>query len=263
MQRINIFSLLLFVIISNTIIAQIDVEKNIPDRWEVYKILQIPAKKLQVLSTELKGEVLEMKNYFIKTVQDEIQVKKAVCGNAEEAGKIYEAMVALNGSENRCLRINNEVFELKSNNADLIEKAKLIVNTVTQRNNLKIKLSSIFVGDQDKALKFYTEILGFEKKADIPLGEFRWLTVVSPEGPADVELALEPNILEPVKIYQSKLLEMGIPINAFEVNDLQSEFERLKKLGVQFTVDPTKSVGSIMAIFNDTCGNLIQIYQVL
>ena len=119
------------------------------------------------------------------------------------------------------------------------------------------------VDDQDKALRFYTEVLGFVKKTDFPVGGgFRWITVVSPEGPDDVELTLEPNGNPASKTYQEALHKQGIPLTAFAVDDVQKEFERLKSLGVTFTVEPTKTGPATIAVFDDTCGNLIQIFQV-
>lgn len=126
---------------------------------------------------------------------------------------------------------------------------------------MRIKLNSIIVDDQAKALAFYTDILGFTKKFDIPMGEFRWLTVVSPEGPDDLELVLEPNANPAAKVYQSALLEQGIPLTAFETADIRADFERLTSRGVAFTVEPTEAGTVIIAIFADTCGNLIQLYQ--
>lgn len=129
---------------------------------------------------------------------------------------------------------------------------------------MKIKLSSVFVEDQDKALKFYTEVLGFVKKNDFPVGKAKWLTVVSPEGPDDIELVLEPNGNPAAKTYQKALFEQGIPITAFAVEDIHKEYERMEKLGVAFTMKPTKAgEGTVtIAMFDDTCGNLIQLYQV-
>jgi catechol 2,3-dioxygenase-like lactoylglutathione lyase family enzyme len=127
---------------------------------------------------------------------------------------------------------------------------------------MKIKLSSVMVDDQDKALKFYTEVLGFIKKNDIPLGKFKWLTVVSPEGPDDIELLLEPNENPASKTYQKALHEQGIPLTAFAVDDIQKEYERMKKLGVVFRSEPTKMGTVTIVVFDDTCGNLIQLYQV-
>jgi len=125
---------------------------------------------------------------------------------------------------------------------------------------MRIRLNSIFVDDQQKALDFYTSILGFEKREDIPVGEFRWLTFASPEG-GDAELSLEPNVNPAAKAYQEALFEQGIPITAFEVDDMDLEFQRLSALGVAFTTNPTDAGPVIMAVFADTCGNLIQIYQ--
>jgi catechol 2,3-dioxygenase-like lactoylglutathione lyase family enzyme len=126
---------------------------------------------------------------------------------------------------------------------------------------VKIKLSSVFVKDQDKALEFYTGILGFIKKTDLPAGKFKWLTVVSPEGPDDIELLLEPNAHSAARTYQKAIFEARIPATAFAVTDIQKEYERMKKLGVIFTMKPTKTAGPTVAVFDDTCGNLIQIYQ--
>jgi predicted enzyme related to lactoylglutathione lyase len=129
---------------------------------------------------------------------------------------------------------------------------------------IKIKLNSVSIDDYDKALKFYTEVMGFEKKRDIPLGEgARWITVVSPQEPNGTELLLEPNAEYPaMKVLKLALFEDGIPFTAFEVDDVQQEYERMKLLGVEFTMEPTDMGMSIAAVLNDTCGNLIQIYQV-
>lgn len=126
---------------------------------------------------------------------------------------------------------------------------------------LKIKLTSVFVNDQDKALQFYTETLGFIKKADVPVGDYKWLTVVSPEGPEEIELLLEPNENPSARVFQREIFEQGIPATAFAVTDVQVEYERLKSLGVQFTMEPTDIGPTVVATFNDTCGNLIQIFQ--
>jgi glyoxylase I family protein len=126
---------------------------------------------------------------------------------------------------------------------------------------MRIKLNSIFVENQDKALAFYTDVLGFRKSKAIPMGEFKWLTVVSPEGHPDVELVLEPNANPTAKTYQEDLFKQGIPITAFEVDDIRAETKRLKSKGVQFTMDPTDAGPVKIAVFSDTCGNLIQIYQ--
>jgi predicted enzyme related to lactoylglutathione lyase len=126
---------------------------------------------------------------------------------------------------------------------------------------MKIKLTSVMVDDQDKALKFYTEVLGFVKKNDIPMGEARWLTVVSPDGPDDVELLLEPMGFPPARTYQKALFEAGIPSTSFAVEDIQKEYERMKKLGVAFKTAPTKMGPVTIAVFEDMCGNLIQMAQ--
>jgi catechol 2,3-dioxygenase-like lactoylglutathione lyase family enzyme len=126
---------------------------------------------------------------------------------------------------------------------------------------VKIKLTSIMVDDQAKALDFYTQVLGFVKCTEIPVGEYRWLTVVSPEGPPDIELVLEPNANPAARTFQEALFKQGIPLTAFEVDDIHAEFARLRARGVTFTMEPTPSGAVTVAIFSDTCGNLIQIYQ--
>ena len=126
---------------------------------------------------------------------------------------------------------------------------------------MKIKLNSIMVDDQGKALRFYTEVLGFDKKEDIPVGEARWLTVVSPQAPDEAELVLEPNSNPAAKTYQRALFEQGIPLTAFAVEDIRSEYERLKESGVVFRSEPTSMGPVTLAVFDDTCGNLIQLYQ--
>lgn len=126
---------------------------------------------------------------------------------------------------------------------------------------MKIKLSSVMVDDQDKALTFYTEVLGFVKKTDIPVGKFKWLTVVSPEGPGDVELVLEPNNNPAAKTFQEAIFKQGIPLTAFAVDDVRHEYDRLTHLGVTFKTAPTQMGPTTVAVFEDTCGNLIQIYQ--
>jgi glyoxylase I family protein len=125
---------------------------------------------------------------------------------------------------------------------------------------MRIKLSSLMVDDQDKALAFYTKVLGFQKKMEIPVGEYRWLTVVAP-GRDDLELTLEPNANPAAKVFQQAMFQQGIPLNAFEVGDLDAEFARLRELGVVFTVEPTQAGPVRIAVFADTCGNLIQLYQ--
>jgi catechol 2,3-dioxygenase-like lactoylglutathione lyase family enzyme len=126
---------------------------------------------------------------------------------------------------------------------------------------VKIRYSSVLVDDQDKALGFYTGILGFVVKTDVPVGKFRWLTVVSPEGPENVELLLEPNDNPAARTYQQALFEQGIPLTAFVVEDIEQEHARLKGLGVEFRTEPTKMGDVAVAVFDDTCGNLIQILQ--
>ena len=126
---------------------------------------------------------------------------------------------------------------------------------------MRIKLTSIMVDDQDKALRFYTEVFGFVKKAEIPVGEYRWLTVVSPEPPADVQLSLEPNANPAGKAFQEAMFKQGIPLAAFEVRDVRAEARRLKGFGVAFTQEPTVMGPVTIAICADTCGNLIQLYQ--
>jgi catechol 2,3-dioxygenase-like lactoylglutathione lyase family enzyme len=128
---------------------------------------------------------------------------------------------------------------------------------------IKIALESVSIDDYDKALKFYTEKLGFVQKRDIPLGGgARWLTVVSPEAQDGTELLLEPNASYPaMKALKEALVKDGIPFTAFEVSDVQAEYERMKKLGVSFTMEPTDMGTTKVAILDDTCGNLIQIFQ--
>lgn len=126
---------------------------------------------------------------------------------------------------------------------------------------MRIKLSSIVVEDQARALAFYTDVLGFVKRQDFPVGRFRWLTVTSPEGPDDLELSLEPNENPAARTYQEALFQQGIPMTAFEVNDLEAEYRRLRGRGVVFTREPTDSGAVRIAIFSDTCGNLVQLYE--
>ncbi len=126
---------------------------------------------------------------------------------------------------------------------------------------MRIKLTSVFVDNQDKALRFYTDVLGFRKKRDIPLGAYKWLTVVSPEGPEDVELVLEPNENPAAKTFQEAMFAQEIPLSAFEVSDIEREYRRLKALGVVFTREPTRMGPVTITVFSDTCGNLIQLYQ--
>jgi len=129
---------------------------------------------------------------------------------------------------------------------------------------MRIKLSSVSIDDYDKAVKFYTEVLGFMLKRDIPLGEgARWITVVSPDEPNGVELLLEPNANYPaMKALKEALVRDGIPFTAFEVDDIHREYERMQGLGAEFTMEPTNMGTTTVAVFNDNCGNLIQIYQI-
>jgi len=126
---------------------------------------------------------------------------------------------------------------------------------------MQITLASIFVEDQDHALKFYTEVLGFEKKHDIPMGEFRWLTVTSPEGISGVELVLEPMAFPPARVYQKALFDAGIPATAFMSFDINAEYQRLKAKGVNFRGEPTAMGPVTIVLFEDTCGNLINLAQ--
>lgn len=126
---------------------------------------------------------------------------------------------------------------------------------------MKIHLSSVFVDDQDKALRFYTEVLGFVKKNEVPVGQYRWLTVVSPDDPDGTELLLEPDSHPAVKPYKEALVEDGIPVTSFAVDDVRAEFERLSELGVEFTQQPVAMGPVTTAVLDDTCGNLIQIAQ--
>jgi predicted enzyme related to lactoylglutathione lyase len=126
---------------------------------------------------------------------------------------------------------------------------------------MKIKLVSVMVENQDRALRFYTEVLGFVKKQDLPMGVARWLTVVSPEEPADIELLLEPTGFPPSQAYQKALFEAGIPLASFAVEDIEKEHERMRKLGVTFSMEPTKAGPVTVAVFDDTCGNRIQLYE--
>ena len=127
---------------------------------------------------------------------------------------------------------------------------------------MRIEITSVFVDDQDKALSFYTEVLGFVKKRDLPAGDYRWLTVVSAEAPEGVELLLEPNANPAAVQYQRAIFEQGIPALTLRVDDIQAEFERMTALGVRFAMPPTKTAGATLAMFDDTCGNLVQLFQV-
>jgi catechol 2,3-dioxygenase-like lactoylglutathione lyase family enzyme len=124
---------------------------------------------------------------------------------------------------------------------------------------MRIELTSVLVDDQEKALDFYTRVLGFEKKMEVPLGEHRWLTVVSPDDPNGAQLVLEPDAHPAAKPFKSALASDGIPFASFTVDDVQREFERLRALGVEFTHEPAQMGTVRTAVFDDTCGNLIQI----
>ena len=126
---------------------------------------------------------------------------------------------------------------------------------------MRIYVTSVLVDDQDKALRFYTAVLGFKPKHDIPVGEYRWITVTSPEGPDDLELALEPNANPAGKAFQEAMFSQAIPLAAFEVTDIGGEFARLTAKGVAFTRPPESAGAVMLAVFADTCGNLIQLYQ--
>ena len=126
---------------------------------------------------------------------------------------------------------------------------------------MKIRLTNVFVDDQQKALRFYTEVLGFAKKLDFPVGQARWLTVVSPEEPEGAQLLLEPNDNPAAKTFQEAVFKQGIPLASFAVEDVQGECKRLKGLGVAFSMEPTKTGSTTVAVFDDTCGNFIQIFQ--
>ena len=135
-------------------------------------------------------------------------------------------------------------------------------NQENSSNAMKIKVTSVMVDDQEKALRFYTEILGFVKKTEVPLGEHKWLTVVSPEEPDGVELLLEPMGFPPARVYQKALFEAGIPATMFNVDDLAAEYARLVALGVVFSMSPTPMGAVKIAVFADTCGNNLQIVEV-
>jgi len=124
---------------------------------------------------------------------------------------------------------------------------------------MRINLTSVLVDDQDNALRFYTEVLGFVKKAEVPLGEHRWLTVVSPDDPDGVELVLEPDGHPAARPFKEALVADGIPYTSFAVDDVHKEVERLRTLGVRFTQEPTEMGPVTTAVLDDTCGNLIQI----
>jgi predicted enzyme related to lactoylglutathione lyase len=133
--------------------------------------------------------------------------------------------------------------------------------TKSKEQAMRIKWTKLYVGDQEKALRFYTDKLGFQKKADFSQGNYRWLTVASQEDPEGVELQLESNANPAGKDYQKALREQGQPAAQFQVNDVKAEHERLAAKGVKFTTPVTSATGSIIAVLDDTCGNLIQLVQ--
>jgi len=126
---------------------------------------------------------------------------------------------------------------------------------------MRIVVTSVLVDDQEKALRFYTDVLGFVKKEDIPLGEARWLTVVSPDNPEGTELLLEPDGRPAAKPFKQALVNDGIPFTMFAVDDLQAEYARLRSLGVRFVREPAEMGAVVVAVLDDTCGNLIQLVQ--
>jgi catechol 2,3-dioxygenase-like lactoylglutathione lyase family enzyme len=124
---------------------------------------------------------------------------------------------------------------------------------------MRVNLTSVLVDEQDKALRFYTEVLGFARKHDVPMGEFRWITVVSPEDPDGTEIVLEPDEHPAARPFKEALVADGIPFTSFAVDDVAAEYERLRGLGVHFTQEPMDMGPVTTAVFDDTCGNLIQI----
>src|SRR5713226_9696997 len=128
---------------------------------------------------------------------------------------------------------------------------------------MKIKLTSVYVDDQEKALRFYTEVLGFVKKSDFSQGPFRWLTVASPEEPDGTQLQLALNDNTAAKVYQQAMFQQGQPAAMFYTDDLQADYERVKARGAEFTKPPTDTTGSKIAVLTDTCGNVIQLTQLM
>jgi predicted enzyme related to lactoylglutathione lyase len=126
---------------------------------------------------------------------------------------------------------------------------------------MRIVVTSLFVEDQEKALEFYTDVLGFKKKHDEPAGEHRWISVVSPEEPEGTEIVLEPNVHPAAKHYQEKLMEDGIPATMFSVDNIDETYKNLTEKGVHFTMPPTKAGNIKLTVFDDTCGNLIQLVE--
>lgn len=126
---------------------------------------------------------------------------------------------------------------------------------------MRINIASVLVDDQDKALRFYTEVLGFKKKTEVPLGDHRWLTVTSPEDPDGTELLLEPDSHPAAKPFKDALVADGIPFTSFAVKNVQNEYARMRDLGVRFTQPPVEMGPVTTAVFDDTCGNLIQMAE--
>lgn len=145
--------------------------------------------------------------------------------------------------------------------SQIVSRVPYVANIKGGNNIMKIIVTSIFVQDQDKALEFYTETLGFVKKHDVPVGEYRWITLVSPDDRDGTEVLLEPNNHPAAKEYQKKIFVEGIPATMFGVADVREEYKRLIKQGVKFTIEPTEMDEVTLAVFDDTCGNLIQIVQ--
>lgn len=145
--------------------------------------------------------------------------------------------------------------------SQIVSRVPYVANIKGGINIMKIIVTSIFVQDQDKALEFYSEKLGFVKKHDVPMGKFRWITLVSPDDHDGTELLLEPNEHPAAKEYQEKLFAEGIPVTMFGVADIHVDYKRLSEIGVKFTMEPTKMGELTIAVFDDTCGNLIQIVQ--
>jgi predicted enzyme related to lactoylglutathione lyase len=145
--------------------------------------------------------------------------------------------------------------------SQIVRREPYIANIKGGQNMMKIIITSIFVQDQDKALEFYTKTLGFVKKRDVPSGAYRWITLVSPDEPDGTELLLEPNDHPAAKEYQQKLFADGIPVTMFGVADIRKEYKRLVEKGVKFTMEPTEMGEVTIAVFDDTCGNLIQLIE--
>jgi catechol 2,3-dioxygenase-like lactoylglutathione lyase family enzyme len=145
--------------------------------------------------------------------------------------------------------------------SQIVSRVSYVANIKGGNTIMKIIVTSIFVQDQDKALKFYTETLGFVKKHDVPVGEYRWIALVSRDDQDGTELLLEPNDHPAAKEYQKKIFAEGIPATMFGVADVREEYKRLIKYGVKFTIEPTEMGEVTLAVFDDTCGNFIQIVQ--